>query len=59
MEQKNASLREIGAYPWRAAKMELLDQVDDPSTISNQSQSAGMDGGGVVLRVVVQIVQEI
>ena len=57
-KEKNASLREIGAYPWRAAKLELLDQVGEPSTLVNQSQSAGMDGGGVVLRVVVQMVQE-
>ena len=58
MEQKNTSLREIGAYPWRAAKLELLDQVGEPSTLENQSQSAGMDGGGVVLWVIVQMVQE-
>ncbi|KAF5932133.1 hypothetical protein HYC85_028304 [Camellia sinensis] len=35
-----------GTYPSRAAKLELLGQVGEPSTLASQSQSAGMDDGG-------------
>ena len=58
MEQKNASLREIGTYTWSAAKLELLDQVGELSTSANDFQGARMDDVGVVLRVVVQKGQE-
>ena len=58
MEQKNASLREIDTYPWRADLQQLLDQVGELSTSANDFQGSGMDDGGVVLRVVVQMDQE-
>ena len=56
--QKNASLGEIGTYSWRADLQQLLDQVGELSTSVNEFQGAGMDDGGVVLRVVVQMDQE-
>ena len=58
MKQKNASLREIDTYPCRAALQQLLDQVGERSTSENDFQGAGMDDGGVGLRVVVQMDQE-
>ena len=58
MEQKNASLREIGTYTWRANLQHLLDQVGELSTSANDFQGVEMDDGGVVLRVVVQMDQE-
>ena len=51
--QKNANLREMDAYPWRADLQQLLDQVGELSTSANDFQGDGMDDGGVVLRVVV------
>ena len=58
MKQKNTSLREMDTYPWKADLQQLLDQVGELSTSANDFQGAGMDDGGVVLRVVVQMDQE-
>ena len=58
MKQKNASLREMDTYPWRADLQQLLDQVGELSTSANDFQGVGMGDGGVVLRVVVQMDQE-
>ena len=44
--QNKARKGEMEAYPCSTAKQQLLDQVSEPSTLENQSQSAGMDGGG-------------
>ena len=46
MEQNNAKMGEIGAYPCRADPQQLLDQECDFSSSVNDFQDACMDGGG-------------
>ena len=55
MKQDNAKMGEIETYPCREDLQQLLDQDGEPSTSANQFQDAWMDGGGVVLRVGVQM----
>ena len=58
MKLKNTSLREMDAYPWRAANQQPLVQVSKLLTSANGLPSAGMEDGGVVLGVVGQMMQE-
>ena len=55
MKQNNDKMGEIETYPCREDHQQLLDQDDEPSTSANQFQDVWMDGGGVVLRVGVQM----
>ena len=55
MKQNNVKMGEIETYPCREDLQQLLDQDGEPLTSANQFQDAWMDGGGVVLRVGVQM----